>query len=137
MTKSVTQTGGCHCGAVGFELTGQARGIVNCHCGQCVTTHGHFAPYSNCARTDLHLTGEVHISWYQSSPVARRGFCSKCGSQLIWEELSSDTISIAAGAFDTPSGLKTIGNIFVADKPDYYEVTDGLPAFPQGDGGKL
>jgi len=137
MTDSQNKMGGCHCGAVRFQLSGEARGVINCHCGQCVKTHGHYAPYSNCAKADLQLTGEENITWYHASADARRGFCTKCGSQLIWEAKDSATTSVAAGAFDQPSRLKTVGNIFVADKPDYYEINDGLPAFPHGDGGKL
>ncbi len=137
MTDTTIRTGGCHCRAIVFQLTGSARGIVNCHCGQCVKTHGHFAPYSNCNKADLKLTGDEHITWYHASPEARRGFCSKCGSQLFWEMLDSDKTSIAAGAFDAPSNLETVGNIFVANKPDYYEISDGLPSFPQGDNGQL
>jgi len=137
MSEASQKSGGCHCGAVRFSLNGPARGVVNCHCGQCVTTHGHYAPYSNCRKSDLKITGEGNISWYKASPEARRGFCRNCGSQLFWDIESSEGTSIAAGAFDQPSELQTIGNIFVADKPDYYEITDGLPAFSQGDGGKL
>jgi len=137
MTDSHNKTGGCHCGAVRFQFSGDARGVVNCHCGQCVKTHGHYAPYSNCAKAGLEVTGEKDITWYHASAEARRGFCSKCGSQLFWEQEDSANTSIAAGAFDPLSGLKTVGNIFVADKPDYYEISDGLPAFSRGDGGKL
>ena len=34
-----------------------------------------------------------------------------------------------AGAFEQPSALKAEMHIFVADKGDYYEITDGLPQF--------
>jgi len=137
MTETQTKTGGCLCRTVKFRLTGKVRGVINCHCGQCVKTHGHYAPYSGCAKAELEITGREHISWYRASDDARRGFCSKCGSQLIWEIVDSEFTSIAAGAFDQPSNLKTIGNIFVSDKPDYYEINDGLPSYSQGDDGEL
>ena len=135
--NSPKRTGGCHCGAVQFQLNGKARGVVNCHCAQCVKTHGHYIAYSRCAKIDIEVTGAEHVTWYNASPDARRGFCSKCGSRLFWEREDGDNISIAAGAFDVPSSLKTLGNIYVADKPDYYEINDGLPSFPQSDDGKL
>ncbi len=31
------------------------------------------------------------------------------------------------GAFDTPTGTHLTKHIFVADKGDYYEISDGLP----------
>ena len=36
-------------------------------------------------------------------------------------------IDVAAGAIDSPTGLRLQGHIFVADKGDYYEIADGLP----------
>ena len=137
MTETHARTGGCLCQAVRFRIKGKARGVINCHCSQCVKTHGHYAAYSGCTKADLEITGEHHVGWYHASIEARRGFCSKCGSQLFWETVDSDLTSIAAGAFDQPSNLQTIGNIFVADKPDYYEINDGLPSYPQGDEGEL
>ena len=137
MVENQVKTGGCHCGAIKFRINGETRGVINCHCGQCLTIHGHFAAYSNCARENLQLSGDEHITWYHASPEARRGFCLKCGSKLFWQKNGSASISIAAGAFDRPNDLKTIGNIYVSDKPDYYEINDGLPAFPESDNGVL
>lgn len=31
------------------------------------------------------------------------------------------------GAFDTPTNTRLAMHIFVADKGDYYDITDGLP----------
>ena len=57
----------------------------------------------------------------------RRGFCSTCGSFLFWEPIGRDTIAIAMGAFDRPTGTRLARHIFVADKGDYYDIADGLP----------
>ena len=35
------------------------------------------------------------------------------------------------GAFDAPTNTKLAIHIYVADKGDYYEITDGLPQNPQ------
>lgn len=138
MTESTeVHEGGCLCGAVRYRITGPVRGVVNCHCGQCVRTHGLYAAYSNAASADMDLTGADAISWYQSSAQARRGFCGTCGSQLFWERTGSETISVAAGTFDQPSGIKTVGHIYMADKPDFYEIDDDLPKFPGTSDGDL
>jgi len=75
----------------------------------------------------VQVEGEEHITWYHSSEKVRRGFCSICGSSLLFDPPHRDWIAISMGAFDTPTGVKLAGHIFVADKGDYYELTDGLP----------
>jgi hypothetical protein len=35
----------------------------------------------------------------------------------------------SAGTLDEPTGLRTVANIFVDSKGDYYEIVDELPRF--------
>jgi hypothetical protein len=79
------------------------------------------------ARKNLTLSGAQHLTWYQSSADVRRGFCSICGSFLFWDPPARDWISIAMGAFESPTGTHLEKHIFVADKGDYYDIGDGLP----------
>jgi hypothetical protein len=74
----------------------------------------------------IRLEGEEALTWYRSSEKARRGFCRICGSSLFWEPIGTGRVSIAAGSLDSPTRLKTVRHIFVADKGDYYEIHDGL-----------
>ena len=48
-----------------------------------------------------------------------------------------DATGIIAGSLDGPTGLKTIGHIFVGEKPDFYEIVDGLPKFESSSNGEL
>ena len=122
-----THTGSCLCGAVHFDVSGALRGVVYCHCSQCRKQTGHYYAATNVADSDIKVAGEDRITWYAASPFAKRGFCSVCGSALFWKHNKSDEISVMAGAFDQPSGLKDEAHIFVADKGDYYDIADGLP----------
>lgn len=122
--------GGCLCGAVHYEVRGPLRAVVNCHCGQCRKFHGHYAAYSNAATDNISITGYRNLKWYRSSNFARRGFCKECGSSLFWERMKSGTISIAAGTLDSPTKLKTVRHIFVADMGDYYKLADKLQKLP-------
>jgi hypothetical protein len=56
-----------------------------------------------------------------------RGFCRECGSSLFWDPRGKKNISIAAGALDLPTHLKTTRHVWVSQKGDYYEITDNLP----------
>lgn len=128
--RPIRATGRCLCGAIHFEIRGQLRDVVVCHCGQCRRQHGAPPSYTAASWSDIKLGGAGHLKWYQSSEHARRGFCRICGSSLFWEPIGSGRVSIAAGSLNKPTGLRTVRHIFVADKADFYEITDGLEQLP-------
>lgn len=120
----MTRTGSCLCGAVTFEVEGPLRPVVACHCGQCRKVTGNFVAATGAARDAVTIAGEV--TWFRSSPEARRGFCAICGSQLFWDGLGTH-LSIMAGALDGATGLSLAGHIFCADAADWEVIDDGLP----------
>lgn len=121
------QTGSCECGAVQYELTGEMRPPVSCHCTQCRKTSGHFWAATQVPTEHLKLTRDEGLKWYRSSDWAQRGFCGTCGSSLFWKMDSEDMTSVGAGTLDGPTGLETAKHICVATKGDYYHLADGVP----------
>ncbi|SRR5258706_2993158 len=121
------QKGSCLCGAVTFEVEGELRPPDACHCSQCRKVSGHFWASTDLPESSIRLNGADRVTWFQSSKKVKRGFCSVCGSALFWKPISRDSIAIAMGAFDTPTNTLLEKHIFVADKGDYYDITDGLP----------
>jgi hypothetical protein len=71
------------------------------------------------------------------TPDVHRGFCQECGSSLFWDPRKDDHICISAGTLDQPTGLKTLGHIWLSQAGDYYEHTDDLEKYEQDSGGKL
>jgi hypothetical protein len=129
-------TGGCLCGAVRYEITGELRGVVNCHCAKCRRFHGHYGAYTSVKLEQLVLTNQQGLRWYRSvtdeTPNVQRGFCSRCGSSLFWHPKEQERIAIAAGSLDDDTGLATIGHVWLSQKSDYYELCDDLPRFDRG-----
>lgn len=119
--------GSCNCGAVSFEVAGTLHPPDACHCTQCRKQSGHYWVSTDVQRSAITLHGAENLTWYRSSDKVRRGFCSTCGSALFWDPIGRDKIAIAMGAFDKPTGTHIDKHIFVADKGDYYDITDGLP----------
>ena len=107
-------TGGCLCGAVRFTIVGRLRDVTICHCAMCRRSSTSIGAYTACAPDAIALSG-TKLRWYRSSPIARRGFCSKCGSQLFWERIGGDHLSVALGSLDDGSKLKLGKHIFVED----------------------
>jgi len=120
-------TGSCLCGDVRYELAGPLRPVVYCHCEQCRKTSGHFVAATACEPEQLTITSDVGLRWYQSSPIARRGFCENCGASIFWSPEQGKYLSVMAGTIDSPTGLKAEEHVFVADASDYYTIDDGLP----------
>jgi hypothetical protein len=122
-------TGGCFCGSVRYAVNGPLRDILVCHCSRCRRVHSHVAAYSACARSDLELLRDEHLRWYRFSG-RERGFCAECGASLFWSADGRDTISIAAGSLDEPTGLTIMAHIYTRDHADYYEVEGAGERFP-------
>lgn len=120
-------TGSCNCGGVVFEIDGELAPPSVCHCGQCRKQSGHCWSSTGINKTQLRLTSEETLRWYNASETAKRGFCGTCGAFLFWAQNDEDQISVAMGALDAPTGVQLSRHIFVADKGDYYDISDGLP----------
>ncbi len=118
-SHSAQLTGSCLCGGVRYRLDGQARDVVNCFCGQCQKTSGHYVAATRVAKTDLTIEQGDTLRWYDSSKEAKRGFCRQCGGNLFWDNNTEDSISIMAGTLDKPTGLQTTLNINTEDASDY------------------
>jgi hypothetical protein len=127
---AVRATGHCLCGAIEIDIRGKLRDVVVCHCGQCRRQHGAPPSYTSAPWSNVTVRGEKNLRWYQSSVQARRGFCRLCGSSLFWEPVGEGRVAIAAGCLDKPTGLRTVRHIFVAEKADFDEITDGLEQLP-------
>jgi len=128
--KKQEHSGRCECGAVTYRVSGSMRDVVNCHCSQCRRIHGHAPGYSAARKAEMTIEGEGSIAWYPASDQAQRGFCSRCGSSLFWKPDGGETVSIAAGSLNAPTGMKTVRHIFAADKGDYYAIADDVPQDP-------
>jgi len=125
-------TGRCLCGAVRYEVDGPLRDVMICHCSECRRWHGHVCAATAVRREHLRLVAERGLRWIESpasAAHARRGFCGECGSSLFWSAPDRDTISIAAGTLDPPTGLRVVAQEYVADAGDYYEIDPVLRRF--------
>jgi adenylate cyclase len=84
-SDKVLITGGCLCGAVRYLIDQAPIDTLYCHCSMCQRFSG--APIvaaTAVTRPSLQFT-QGKPKYYQSSPIAKRGFCTNCGSSLIYK----------------------------------------------------
>ena len=127
--KKLSLKASCLCGGIQLITHGYHRDVENCHCIQCMKTHGHYAAYTNVQEQNVKFLKKRTLKWFRSSKRAKRGFCRKCGASLFFKFIGNNNISIAAGMFNGPTKLKTKMNIFVKGKLDYYKLDNRLPKF--------
>lgn len=89
MSQLVTHSGGCHCGAVSFEMDAPADIIAwDCNCSICcMKRNTHVVVPSSRFRL---LLGDDKLSEYVfNTGVARHRFCSVCGVQAFYNPRSN------------------------------------------------
>lgn len=118
-------TGRCLCGGVKFEIEGDIRDVLACHCIQCRKTTGNYMSATACEKEQLKLTSDETLAWYESTPGHKRGFCNRCGASLFWKPEDRNYIAISAGMIDGKLGKKLTGHIYCDYAGDYYEISGG------------
>ena len=127
--------GSCLCKAVRYEITGPLGGARNCHCSICRKAHG-AAFRSRASVESRHFrwtTGEQLMTWYESSPGTRRGFCSRCGSPLLSRfDADPAAYGLPLGCLDDDPGVRPAMHIYTRSKAPWFEISDALPRYEEG-----
>ena len=92
------RTGGCNCGQVRFEASGEPVRVGLCHCRVCRKETGSIGNFFAVWPADrVSITGETR-SWRLSTD--NRCFCPACGSSVFGIVDGANEVEIRAGAFD-------------------------------------
>jgi hypothetical protein len=120
-----TRTGQCLCGAVKFTAQDVETDFGVCHCIMCQRWSG--GPFFSTTTGKVEFEGEEHITRYQSSVWAERGFCNICGSNIYYRIPKLGNYEMCVGAFDDTDGLVMTSEIFIDRKPDGFSLAGDHP----------
>ncbi|PGH20346.1 hypothetical protein AJ80_03614 [Polytolypa hystricis UAMH7299] len=102
MTTPIVLRGGCACAHIRYTSTTLPTSMTNCACIQCRKASG--SPYQTFASFPtpaITWDSNREPKYFKSSSFARRGFCDRCGSSLLFQmDKSPEIISLAAGSID-------------------------------------
>jgi class 3 adenylate cyclase len=128
--KQPLTTGRCLCGEIRFEISAPAMATNFCHCRMCQRWAG--APLSASATFPKEAVtftrGEP--KYYKSSPIAERGFCSNCGSSLIYRGLVpewSGWLAFRTASLDNPQDFPPTWHVGVESQMPWIDLNDNLP----------
>lgn len=120
MPDKVQRDGACLCGAVRVIAPEASNNFDACHCNMCRRWTGGPLLAVECG-SDVRFAGESNIAVYASSDWAERGFCKHCGSHLFYRLKPTGQYAIPAGLFDDAEDLTFHLQIFIDEKPPFYE----------------
>ena len=127
----MTIVGGCHCGAIRYEVLGDAMTHALCHCTDCRRHAG--APmvaWTMYPEAALRITkGAPRV--YASSQHGRREFCAACGTGLFYrnDDMLPGIVDIQSATYDDPAAVPAQAHIQVADRIEWMVDAHLLPAF--------
>jgi hypothetical protein len=127
-------SGSCLCGGIKYEIDGALFEALNCHCSMCRKAQG--AAFRSRARVraaDLRLlAGAELLTFYESSPGNRRGFCRVCGSPVMTKfDTDGSVFSLSLGPLDGDPGIRPKMHVHVASKAPWFAIADDLPQFAE------
>src|SRR5579883_2354339 len=122
-------TGGCHCRAIRYSVSGTPFNATNCHCSICRRTSGApFVTWFSVRPHEFQLQGNPER--YQSSERGVRSFCGRCGTQLTFQCHGIDEIDITTSSLDEPDRVPPTDNTRTSSRLSWI-VPDSRPDFPE------
>ncbi len=123
-----TASGGCLCGDIRFEASGEPLWICHCHCNSCrrntaspMTTWIGFSP-------EQVRFSDDRRSFYGSSPGVRRGFCARCGTPVSYQtERHPDQLHLYVASLDNPEDFPPRYHVYYSRKIEWLHADEQLP----------
>jgi hypothetical protein len=125
-------TGGCMCGKIRYSVAIENDEAYLCHCRMCQRASGNVSlAMKNVKKAKVRWEREP--DYYTSSPIARRGFCSTCGTSLTFEFPDSENMDLIVGSFDDPSPFQPKHHFGAESLHRAWLNTEGLPEYKTAD----
>ena len=136
--RDAPYSGGCLCGALRYEATGEPSMMGHCYCADCRKASGSgFIPFMSFPASAIRFSGQTRQFRSPSfrGTEALRNSCHTCGGLVFGGEVGKDdSHTIYAGSLDDASRSRPQIAIFDRDRPAWaalppkIAVFDTLPA---------
>ena len=123
--------GGCHCGAIRYQVQGEPITHALCHCRDCRRHSG--APMVGWTMYPMEsvklIKGTLKV--YESSEFARRHFCADCGTGIFYfnEKFLPGIIDVQSATYDDPDSVPARAQIQIAERIEWMKNAHELPHF--------
>lgn len=125
------------CGAVEFVLQPPTDFVAHCHCRSCRLAHGSpVTTWTSVPRDRFRFVkGRDAVNWYRSSRWIEWGFCSACGSSMLYRAVEEghheaprlDAMYVAVGSLIDPIDRPARTHVSFEERVDWLAYNDDLP----------
>ncbi len=120
-------SGGCQCGAIRYRAHPENTDAYYCHCRMCQKAFGNvFGLFFNLPKEGV-IWERGYPAYFDSSRIARRGFCRECGTPLTFEYLDSARMDLSVGSLDEPGRMRPVAHAGFESHVAPFFKEDGLP----------
>jgi len=136
--NAISYVGGCFCGRVRYQASGEVTNLCFCHCTSCRRAIGApMVPWGTFAAQNFTIV-RGHLAQFRSSPKVLRGFCADCGTSLTYRrDDRSEEIDLTLSSLDDAVSLVPEVHIWVEDKLPWVAITEGRAQFAKSRTSKL
>lgn len=110
------------CGEIEFSFIKPPRFVGDCVCESCRRAHGASAVgWVGVSTSEFNIDhGESSLKWYQSSDESERGFCTACGTRILFRSKKwPGETHMALACITPPHDLISTGVSFKEDFPEW------------------
>lgn len=132
--KTPVATGGCQCGKVRYALYVAPENSHVCHCRMCQrATGGLFAALAGAPKAAFAWT-EGEPAFFESSNLAKRGYCRDCGTPLSFSYNQPDArFYVTIGSLDDPESAPIIRQYGIESRLSWVKLCEDVPAEKTGE----
>jgi hypothetical protein len=125
--------GGCLCGAVSYEVTGEPMFVGHCACANCQkmtgTGHNSIAAYPD-PQFSLHGQVKDYVGLGDSGMATTQSFCPTCGSRLYSRaSMMPGVTMVTLGTLDPAADLTPSMMIYGKSRRAWDHVDPSMPVF--------
>lgn len=132
-----TRKGGCGCGHVRYEVSGEPMMVHNCHCRLCQQQTGSSSVVNAFFESDRVVLLQGELTEHELKGGSGRAHticrCKVCGTALWswYARLGRLSYGIRAGTLDEPGSVTPDVVIFTESKMPWVALPEGIPTFEQ------
>lgn len=94
-----TYSGGCHCGAVRYEVETDLAKVIECNCSHC-SKKGFLLTFVDRDKFTLQSSEDILIEYFFNKKSIRHLFCRVCGVQSFAEGVDFPQVAVNVRCLD-------------------------------------